>query len=82
MEKMLVDPFMEDLAVNQPWILKVSVVVTLWRQAQQRCCGGCEEGDFNVHNLLCVSGNEDGGFGCCRRGDICSLTELDCIYPE
>ena len=45
-------------------------------------CGGCEEGDFNVHNLLCISGNEDGGFGCCRRGDICSLTELDCIYPE
>ena len=56
---MLVDPFRADLAVNQPWMLKVSVVVTLWRQAQQRCCGGCEEGDFNVHNLLCVSGNDN-----------------------
>ena len=51
-------------------------------QAQQRCCGGCEEGDFNVHNLLYLSSNEDGGSGGCRRGDICSLTELDCIYPE
>ena len=40
---MLVDPFMVDLAVNQPWMLKVSVVVTY----------------FNVHNLLCVSGNDN-----------------------